>query len=296
MKIARYECYGLTRLGIINVDDQRVDEIAPTCAAGDAMIAFIEQNLAGYEPKLSGAEVQLEQLRFLPPLHQPSKNVLCVGKNYRAHAHEFANSGFDATSGAEADAVPAVPIIFSKAPCTLSGARDDIEAPASMISSLDYEGELGVIIGRPGRGIKRRDALDHVWGYTVINDVTARDLQSQHKQWLLGKSIDTFCPIGPWIVTADEVDVENLQLSCWVNDERRQHASTADLIFDVPTIVETISRSMTLLTGDIIATGTPAGVGIGFEPPKFLKADDVVRVRIEGIGEIENRVVEIAGL
>ena len=155
---------------------------------------------------------------------------------------------------------------------------------------MDYEGELGVVIGRPGRAITRANAYQHVWAYCVINDATARDLQSRHKQWLLGKSIDTFCPIGPWLTTADEVDPENLELSCWVNGELRQHANTRDLIFDIPTIIEAISASMTLATGDIIATGTPAGVGIGFDPPRFLASGDVVKVAIGGLGQIENRL------
>ena len=170
------------------------------------------------------------------------------------------------------------------------GANDLIRPPWNTTSTVDYEGELGVVIGVGGRSISVSSAYDHVWGYTVINDVTARDLQAAHKQWLLGKSIDTFCPIGPWIVTADELDPENLDLKCWVNDELRQDANTRDLIFDIPAIIACISASMTLNPGDIIATGTPAGVGIGFDPPKFLKPGDTVRIVISGIGEIENQV------
>jgi 2-keto-4-pentenoate hydratase/2-oxohepta-3-ene-1,7-dioic acid hydratase in catechol pathway len=151
-----------------------------------------------------------------------------------------------------------------------------------------------VIIGRGGRGITRERALDHVWGYTVINDVTARDLQKTHKQWFLGKSLDTFCPMGPWAVTADEVGEGPLDLECRVNGELRQRASTADLIFDIPTIIETISAGITLQPGDVIATGTPKGVGIGFDPPKFLKPGDVVEIGISQIGTLTNRVGGIA--
>ena len=147
------------------------------------------------------------------------------------------------------------------------------------------------MIGKPGRRIARERAYEHVWAYCVINDATARDLQAKHKQWLLGKSIDTFCPIGPWLTTADEVEPSNLDVQCWVNGELRQNANTRDLIFDIPAIIECISASMTLETGDIIATGTPAGVGIGFTPPKFLASGDVVKVAISGLGELENRVV-----
>jgi 2-keto-4-pentenoate hydratase/2-oxohepta-3-ene-1,7-dioic acid hydratase in catechol pathway len=161
---------------------------------------------------------------------------------------------------------------------------------AEVSTSLDYEVELTVIIGKGGRGIRKSDAMRHVWGYTIINDVTARDWQRRHKQWFLGKSFDTFCPMGPIAVTADEVDVGNLEVKCWVNGELRQNANTRDLIFDVPTIIETISAGITLYPGDIIATGTPEGVGIGFDPPKFLKSGDVVAMEITGLGRLENAV------
>lgn len=180
--------------------------------------------------------------------------------------------------------------MFTKAARTMIGASDDIIVPWNITQSVDYEAELGVIIGREGRFISEESAYDHVWGYTVVNDMTARDLQSRHKQWLLGKSIDTFCPIGPWIVTADELDPEDMDVSCWVNGERRQHANTRDLIFNIPSIIAAASASMTMCPGDIIATGTPAGVGVGFQPPKFLKIGDSVKVEISGIGVIENTI------
>jgi 2-keto-4-pentenoate hydratase/2-oxohepta-3-ene-1,7-dioic acid hydratase in catechol pathway len=166
----------------------------------------------------------------------------------------------------------------------------DIEPHTAVTSALDYEAELGVIIGRGGRGISRQQAMDHVWGYTIINDVTARDLQKNHKQWFLGKSLDTFCPMGPWAVTADEIGDGPLDLLCTVNGEVRQRASTADLIFDIPTIIETISRGMTLQPGDVIATGTPKGVGLGFDPPRFLQPGDVVEISISGLGTLRNTV------
>ena len=156
---------------------------------------------------------------------------------------------------------------------------------------MDYEGELAVVIGRAGRGIRKAEALAHVFGYTIVNDVTARTLQHKHRQWILGKGIDGFCPMGPAILTADEVpDPGVLRLRTWVNGELRQDAPVSDLIFDIPTLIETISAGITLQPGDLIATGTPAGVGIGFQPPKFLKAGDVVRVEITGIGVLENPV------
>jgi 2-keto-4-pentenoate hydratase/2-oxohepta-3-ene-1,7-dioic acid hydratase in catechol pathway len=156
-------------------------------------------------------------------------------------------------------------------------------------SAVDYEVELALVIGKGGRDIRREDAYGHIWGYTIINDVTARDRQRNHKQWFMGKALDTFCPMGPWITTADEVDPENLEVKCWVNGELRQNANTRDLIFDIPTLISTISAGLTLKPGDIIATGTPAGVGLGFNPPKFLKAGDEVSMSITGLGTLTNR-------
>ncbi|MDO9216908.1 MAG: fumarylacetoacetate hydrolase family protein, partial [Lacisediminimonas sp.] len=156
---------------------------------------------------------------------------------------------------------------------------------------VDYENEFTVIIGQGGRGIRKADAYSHVWGYTIVNDVTARDLQKQARQWFLGKALDTFLPMGPVIVTPDEIDPENLQLKTWINGELRQNANTGDLIFDIPTIIEVLSAGMALEAGDIIATGTAAGVGIGFKPPKFLKPGDEMKLEIEGIGTLFNRMV-----
>lgn len=290
MKFARFEFAGTQHIGQVDVQGNCVTPLlAPQ--TGDAMVALIESLLAGATVEAAGPAIPLEQVRLLAPIRRPSKNVLCIGKNYAAHAREFSASGFDSSAAGGEAAIPDAPIVFSKAPSSMIGARDDIVVPWTVTDKVDYEGELGVIIGTPGRAIAREAAYAHVWAYTVINDVTARDLQAKHKQWLLGKSIDTFCPIGPWLTTADEVEPDNLELSCWVNGERRQHANTRDLIFDIPAIIATISASMTLETGDIIATGTPAGVGIGFEPPKFLTPGDVVRVAISGLGEIENRLV-----
>ncbi|HEX3141116.1 MAG TPA: fumarylacetoacetate hydrolase family protein, partial [Rhizobacter sp.] len=158
-------------------------------------------------------------------------------------------------------------------------------------TQIDYEAELAIVIGTGGRNIARSDALKHVFGYTIVNDVTARDVQMRHSQWDLGKSFDTFCPMGPWVVTADELDGSDTRVRCWVNGELRQDARTTDLIFDLPALIETCSRGITLYPGDIIATGTPAGVGMGMTPPRWLAPGDVVRIEIDGIGAIENRIV-----
>ncbi len=226
--------------------------------------------------------------RWLPPL-LPRRNIFCVGKNYHEHAKEFSQSGFDSSS-VNGEFAPPAPVVFTKAPSSAIGHGATIESFAHITQQLDYEAELAVVIGKGGRGIRKADALDHVFGYTIVNDVTARDLQQKHRQWFLGKSMDTFCPIGPWVVTADMLDGANLGVQCRVNGELRQDANTRDLIFDIPTLIETISAGMALEPGDVIATGTPAGVGIGFKPPRFLKAGDEVDVHIEGIGTLTNRV------
>ena len=213
-----------------------------------------------------------------------------MGKNYHEHAHEFAASGFD--SSAASGAVPKHPIIFSKVPDCVIAHRDLVSIDRRVSEAIDYEAELGVIIGKGGRGIVAANALDHVWGYTIINDVTARDLQGLYSQWLIGKSQDTFCPMGPWAVTRDEIDLKDTKIQCWINGELRQSANTRDLIFDVPAIIETISAGVRLIPGDVIATGTPAGVGIGFKPPKYLVPGDVARIEISGIGILENEFSE----
>lgn len=251
--------------------------------------ALIESNVSPDLLKFDGAELTFDSVKLLAPIPQPKRNIFCVGKNYANHAHEFTNSGFDAGQTAK-DAIPTDPIIFSKTPETVIAHKDKIWDAAGVSDALDYEAELAVIIGKGGRGISKDDALDHIWGYTIINDMTARDWQKRHKQWHLGKSFDTFGPMGPVVVTANDIDASNLDLKCWINGELRQNTNTRDLIFDIPTLIETISAGITLVPGDIIATGTPEGVGIGFNPPRFLKRGDIVTIEIECIGILENEV------
>ncbi|MFB9947442.1 fumarylacetoacetate hydrolase family protein [Rhizobium puerariae] len=233
--------------------------------------------------------VALKDVRLDAPLPRPRRNIFCIGKNYSEHAAEFASSGFD--SSAAAGVVPKAPIVFSKVPETVIASGEPIRIEPDVSTAIDYEAELAVVIGKAGKGISREAALDHVWGYTIVNDVTARDLQGLHSQWLIGKSQDSFCPMGPWIVTRDEFDLGNAGIRCFVNNELRQSSNTSLLIFDVPRIIETISAGITLLPGDVIATGTPAGVGIGFTPPKYLSPGDRVRIEIDGIGVLENPVI-----
>ena len=257
------------------------------------MIAFIalgEAGLAAAQRALTdkSARLPLAQLRLAAPIPRPVRNVFCVGKNYREHAQELQKEG---STIAARDAIPEVPIFFTKATSTVIGPGDPIPAWLDPTRSTDYEGELAVVIGPGGRGIARADAMRHVYGYTIINDATARVLQGRHQQWFLGKSIDGFCPMGPAVVTTDSVpDPGQLRVQTRVNGELRQNATVSGLIFDIPALIETLSRTLTLEPGDLIATGTPAGVGMGFKPPKYLKKGDVVAITIEPIGTLENPV------
>jgi len=252
-------------------------------------LALIEAQARGNAAlEVVGEAIALADVVLDAPLPQPRRNLFCVGRNYHAHANELKASVFkDNTPDPEA-----WPIVFTKLPECVIGPHDDVQLPGAAVSSqIDYEAELAVVIGLGGRNIARADAMRHVFGYTIVNDVTARDVQMRHQQWDLGKSFDTFCPMGPWIVTGDEFDGARTRLRCWVNGALRQDALTSDLIFDIPTLIETCSRGITLAPGDVIATGTPAGVGLGMTPPTFLRAGDVVRIAIDGLGAIENRFV-----
>jgi 2-keto-4-pentenoate hydratase/2-oxohepta-3-ene-1,7-dioic acid hydratase in catechol pathway len=221
--------------------------------------------------------------------YRPPRNVICLGKNFRAHAEEFA------AYRAEAEATPSDPIVFTKAPESLCGAADEIVVAKGLAGALDYEAELGVIIGRGGCDIDVDGAHAHVAGYTVINDLTARDLQSRHAQWFLGKSLPRATPIGPMIVTPDELpDLDTRKISCTVNGEPRQSALLGEMVFGIAETISIVSKVTPLVRGDIISMGTPAGVGIGFSPPRYLRDGDEVVCAIEGIGELRNvvRVVD----
>jgi 2-keto-4-pentenoate hydratase/2-oxohepta-3-ene-1,7-dioic acid hydratase in catechol pathway len=281
MRFATIEHQGKTFVASV---DKAGGKVTPV-SVGDINDLFRGQRA---EPK--GEAIALSSVKLKAPVPLPLRNIMCVGKNYHEHAKEFSASGFDSSSTGAADAIPTAPIIFTKVPQSVIGPDEPIRYPAGVSDQLDYEAELAVIVGTGGRGIAKPDAMKHVWGYTIVNDVTARDLQARHKQWFLGKSMDTFAPMGPWCVTADEVDLTSAGIRCWVNGELRQNAKIADLIFDIPTLISTISAGITLMPGDIIATGTPAGVGIGFKPPKFLKKGDVVAMEVDGIGRLTNPV------
>ncbi|MBK6005260.1 fumarylacetoacetate hydrolase family protein [Ramlibacter ginsenosidimutans] len=288
MKIAAYLYQGHPGVGRVSADGRQVEpfQVSAEQAALGAL-PLVEAQAAGRALPPTGQPVSLQQVQLLAPIPRPRRNIFCVGKNYHAHAKEFAGSGFDSSAKSGGD-IPAAPIIFSKVPESVTGPSDPILFSPEVSTAIDYEAELTIVIGQGGKGIRKADAMKHVWGYTIINDVTARDWQGRHSQWLLGKSFDTFCPMGPWLVSADEMDGQNTDVKCWVNGELRQDANTKDFIFDIPTLIECISAGITLYPGDLIATGTPAGVGIGYKPPKYLKSGDVVKIEIGGIGVIEN--------
>lgn len=219
------------------------------------------------------------KIEWLSPVPRTPKNVLCVGKNYADHAAEMGS-----------DAPPEKLMIFTKSPTAIAADERTLPVHAEITQNLDYEGELAVVISKKGRNIPKQLAYDYVFGYSIANDVTARDIQSAHKQFFLGKSLDGSCPIGPYIVTKDELpNPHNLSIVTKVNDELRQNGHTANMIFKIDELIAEISKYVTLEPGDIILTGTPAGVGKGMTPPKFLQAGDTVKISIEGIGTLVNR-------
>lgn len=286
---------GQYRVGVLDRAGGEVVDL--TIAAPDlptdmtAFIALGAAGLAAARRALAGGKGRrpLTQVRLMAPIVRPRRNLFCVGKNYRAHAHEIRSLG--SASADTRDGVPTQPIIFTKATSCVIGPAAPIPAWLDATCSVDYEGELAVVIGQGGRGITRSAAMGHVYGYTIINDITSRSLQMRHQQWFLGKSLDGFCPMGPALVSVDAVpDVSELRLQTRVNGELRQDACVVDLLFDIPTLIETLSRGMTLETGDIIATGTPAGVGMGYTPPRYLQPGDRVSVSIDPIGILENPV------
>lgn len=282
MRLATFTHDGSTRLGLAD-GDEIVDLAAAAPGLPREMIAFLEAGTEAMETArgaiAQGARIPLADVRLEAPIARPPK-FLAVGLNYADHVAE---SGMD---------TPEHPTIFNKQSTCVTGPSDPVHVPkASHV--LDYEGELGIVIGRRGRHVSRDDAADYIAGYVIVNDVTVRDWQFRTPTWTMGKSFDTHGPIGPWIVTTDEiVDPHQLALRTYVNEELRQESNTKQLIFDCFFLVEHFSTAFTLEPGDIIATGTPGGVGILSKPPQILKAGDVVRIEIDGIGEIENPIID----
>jgi 2-keto-4-pentenoate hydratase/2-oxohepta-3-ene-1,7-dioic acid hydratase in catechol pathway len=274
------------RVGQVSDDLSQIEEFSIDTDLSEQGVVGIFK--AGHESLKRAAKHSISDVILCAPVPRPRRNIFCVGKNYFEHAKEFSGSGFDSSMTKPGDDIPQDPIIFTKVPESVVATGSQVLIPKNVSTAIDYEAELAVIIGRQAKGVSEADAMQYVWGYTIVNDVTSRDWQSRHKQWHMGKSFDTFCPMGPWVVTADECDGQSVDVKCYVNGELRQNSNSKDLIFNIPKLIATLSAGITLYPGDIIATGTPVGVGIGFKPPKYLVDGDVVKVEIEKIGFIEN--------
>jgi 2-keto-4-pentenoate hydratase/2-oxohepta-3-ene-1,7-dioic acid hydratase in catechol pathway/pimeloyl-ACP methyl ester carboxylesterase len=267
--------------------DQDTSLIQPLALASGAPVENLYQVIeVGADTLIpdGGPQLRLDLLTLLPPL--TGRDVLCVGKNYAEHAKEFNRSGYDASDKVDQ---PTHPVIFTKRSTSIIASGADILPLSHFTETLDYEGEIGVIIGTSGHQISEQHAMKHVWGYTIINDVTARERQRDHKQFYIGKSADTFCPMGP-IAKQKEQLPSCLTVQTYVNGSKRQEGTTDDLIFSISKLIQTLSEGTTLRMGDVIATGTPAGVGFGLDPPQFLKPGDLVDVTVTGLGTLWNRV------
>ncbi len=286
MRLVTYRDQGVIRLGALRGDSVvALDSVAPDMLS---LIDMGEEGLAKAQAVLESATSSrpLAEVQLLAPIPRPRQNVICLGMNYVAHAIEG-----DRARGREPK-LPEFPVFFSKVPGAVCGQDDEIPLDSNVTRELDYEVELAFIIGRGGKNISRADALGHIFGYTIINDISARDLQSRHQQFFKGKSLDRSCPMGPCIVTADEIpDPATLGLRLRLNGETRQDSHVGDLIFDIPTCIEFLSLGQTVEVGTVISTGTPAGVGLGRIPPEYMKPGDVVEAEIDGIGVLRNRIV-----
>ena len=298
MRLLTYERDGAPRLGLL-LADRAVDlaDAASSLGVGrlpDDMLPFIEEGapalqrvrdlvatLSSDAAALARCSRPLAEVRLLAPVPRPRRNIVCVGLNYAEHAAESR-----VTQG-----LPEHPVFFTKPPSTVIGPEAPIPWHGHVSRRIDWEVELVAVIGRGGRDIPEERALEHVFGYTVGNDVTARDLQARHQQWYKGKGLDGFCPLGPWIVTSDELpDPQDLRLRLRVNGVTKQDASTSDMIFSVARLIAVWSLGMTLEPGDLLMTGTPAGVGFARQPPEYLQPGDLVEAEIEGIGLLRNTV------
>jgi 2-keto-4-pentenoate hydratase/2-oxohepta-3-ene-1,7-dioic acid hydratase in catechol pathway len=292
MRLLMFKANGGRKLGALRSNDKN-DEIVEISDLPDirAVIDAGDEGLARVRAALSSSRSKthrLADLELLAPLEEPRGNVIAIGRNYQKHAEETAFM-----DGRE----PAPPTIFTKAITSLTDPFADIAIDPSISDKIDWEVELAVVIGKSGANIKRARALDYVFGYTVINDVTARDIQSGWGgQYFKGKSLDRSSPTGPWVVTKDEVDdPQALKLFLRVNGTVKQQGDTGDMIYPVDAIIEWASKGMTLLPGSLIATGTPDGVGFARTPPEFLKPGDVMETEVQGIGLLRNRMVAPAG-
>jgi 2-keto-4-pentenoate hydratase/2-oxohepta-3-ene-1,7-dioic acid hydratase in catechol pathway/pimeloyl-ACP methyl ester carboxylesterase len=283
--VAYRDAKGQPRIGHLNMEDST---IVPLAFVSGAPVMDLYQVIEVGDSKInpSGKTFPLSSVELLPTIS--GRDILCVGKNYSEHAKEFNSSGYDSSDKVDQ---PTHPVIFTKRSTSIIASGEPIFPHPGFTESLDYEGEIGVIVGETGFRIDEADAMDYVWGYTIINDMTARERQRDHKQFYIGKSPDTFCPIGPIAVPAHKLD-KTLRVQTHVNGECRQDSTTEDLIFSIPFLIKTLSEGQTLQPGDVLATGTPAGVGIGKKPPVFLKPGDVIEVSVTGLGTLTNTIAE----
>lgn len=260
---------------------QRGEFLYPT-GAQDLQALIISGDPVTYDKTMQG--IPLENAKLCAPIEYPAQDIICLGVNYRAHAEESARYKKEAFSGEQTAAV-----YFSKRVNKAVATGEPIDSHSDIVDSLDYEAELAVILKKDARNVPLQDVDSYIFGYTILNDISARSIQTRHKQWYFGKSLDGFCPMGPCVVTADEFDAPlQLKIQSYVNGELRQDSNTALMIFGIAHVIHELSQGMTLKAGTIISMGTPAGVGMGFTPPKFLKPGDHVACTIEGIGTLEN--------
>lgn len=287
MKLITYRVRDAEHVGVLTGDGAHVAPLpfADMNALIDSASLSQLRTLAA-QAEEAGAVIPMDQVTLLAPIPRPRQDVLCLGMNYKAHEAEAARYDADAFTKERP-----VAVYFSKRVNEAVAPGGDIPRHAGLVEKLDYEVELAVILGKDARDVSAENAADYIFGYTIVNDVSARDLQTGHKQWYFGKSLDGFTPMGPCIVTADEIAFPPaLDISSTVNGEVRQHSNTAQFLTDIPTLLAELTAGMTLLRGTIIATGTPAGVGMGFDPPRFLKTGDTIACTIEGIGTLTNTV------